>query len=298
MCPNFPLGACRLIGWSACLACNALTAAAQTNSPDVERERPAVIADSPDSYVDARGYVVDRTDYPFVDDPPAVGKWESVDFVGEMKDFDPATRSCKGNLSLRELALLENGRIFRPGEWTWTKGLILSRDNQTASKYVLKDIGGVPYMFLEWKSGDYTFRHTKPEYYVLRKATTDVADLEGNWSALPSDEEFDRRLPDMVARVDICNATLDDITRLFGEPAQYYIGTRGEDRSGIQPVKRADVGRYAAYVMVYPADFSIFMMDGRIGERRAASSTPGPDSSGDPAGRTANLPPPAYKSVF
>jgi hypothetical protein len=52
---------------------------------------------------------------------------------------------------------------------TWTKGLVLSTENRTASRYEIKLFNQTSYMFYEWKSGDYTFRHQKPSYYVLRK---------------------------------------------------------------------------------------------------------------------------------
>ena len=36
-------------------------------------------------------------------------------------------------------------------------------------EYLIKEIAGSKYMFFEWKSGDYTIRHMKPKYYVLKK---------------------------------------------------------------------------------------------------------------------------------
>jgi hypothetical protein len=114
------------------------------------------------------GRIVDKIDYPFVNDPEALGAWQSVDFVENIEDFEPGTKSFKGDLFLKELFILENGRT----NWafTWTKGLILHAVDKTASKYLIKDIDGTKYMFFEWKSGDYVFRHMKPSYYVLKKA--------------------------------------------------------------------------------------------------------------------------------
>jgi bla regulator protein BlaR1 len=65
------------------------------------------------------------------------------------------------------LTFLENGRTSKPW-WTWTKGLLLHRGDQTASHYEIKEIGGAPYLFLEWKSGDVTIAGMKPHYYVLK----------------------------------------------------------------------------------------------------------------------------------
>jgi len=52
----------------------------------------------------------------------------------------------------------------------WTKGLILYLEDKTACKYLIKEINGETYMFLEWKNADYTLRGFKPAYYVLKKA--------------------------------------------------------------------------------------------------------------------------------
>ncbi len=117
------------------------------------------------SIIDENGHIVDKVDYLFINDPEALGAWESVDFVENIEDFKPEEKNTKGNFFLKELFLLENGKT----NWafTWTKGLILS-DN-TASNYIIKEIAGSKYMFFEWKSGDYTNRRMKPGFYVLKQ---------------------------------------------------------------------------------------------------------------------------------
>ncbi|NQV35328.1 MAG: PDZ domain-containing protein [Phycisphaeraceae bacterium] len=118
------------------------------------------------STINEEGHIVDKTDYPFVSDSAAMGGWKSVDFVKDIKDFNPAKTSWRGDLYLNHLVFEEEGRIA--GNFlTWTKGLVLSDD--TASQYIIKEIDGSSYMFFEWKSGDYTIRHSRPQYYVLRK---------------------------------------------------------------------------------------------------------------------------------
>ncbi len=112
--------------------------------------------------------IVDKTDYPFVNDPAVIGQWDSVDFVDEIEDFDPATKQFKGELYLKELIFLEGGKIPKHW-WTWTKGLLIHHGDKTASMYMIKEINSQPYMFLQWKSGDYTIRHKKPKLYVLKK---------------------------------------------------------------------------------------------------------------------------------
>lgn len=121
-------------------------------------------------YVESR--TVDKIDYPFVNDPAVIGTWKSVDFVDETEQFKAGEKQWKGNLFLKELVILPEGKTAKPW-WTWTKGLILHSGDKTASKYIIKEINGSTYMFFEWKSGDYTIRHMKPQYYVLKKSTED-----------------------------------------------------------------------------------------------------------------------------
>ncbi len=116
--------------------------------------------------VNEEGRLVDKVDYPFVNDPNVIGGWQSVDFVRDINDFDPTEKTWKGDLYLNHFVFEEGGRIA--GHFfKWTQGMVLSDD--TASKYILKDIDGSTYMFFEWKSGDYTIRHMRPRYYVLGK---------------------------------------------------------------------------------------------------------------------------------
>jgi len=115
-----------------------------------------------------KGRIVDKIDYPFVNDPEVVGRWESVDFVANINDFKPGIKPGQMELYLKEMIILDNGRTHKPW-WTWTKGLIFHSGDKTAAKYHIKEIDGSTYMFFEWKSGDYTIRHMKPRYYVLKK---------------------------------------------------------------------------------------------------------------------------------
>ncbi len=119
------------------------------------------------STINEDGRIVDKIDYPFVNDPEALGTWKSIDFVENIEDFNPNEKDWKDDLYLKEIVCLENGKT--KGPWSWTKGLILHPGDKTASKYLIKDINGSKYMFFEWKSGDYTIRHIKPSYYILKK---------------------------------------------------------------------------------------------------------------------------------
>lgn len=158
------------------------------------------------------GYLGDGVDIikddiklPFVDDPAVLGGWTSVDFVREPGDFRAGRRKWDGDLFLKELVFLPGGKC--PNGWlTWTKGVVLHHGNSTASRYEIRNIDGAEYMFFEWKSGDYTIRHRKPLYYVLRKTAPLRADnidlpfvddprVVGRWGSVDFVEDPDQFNP-------------------------------------------------------------------------------------------------------
>ena len=125
----------------------------------------------PTSTINEQGLLIDKVDYPFVNDPEVIGGWKSVDFVGDIDDFNPAKKSWRHELSLNHLIFEEGGKIPPPSKLTWTKGFVLS--DEAASKYIIREIDGSSYMFFEWKSADYTQRHMRPYYYVLKKVSVE-----------------------------------------------------------------------------------------------------------------------------
>ena len=108
----------------------------------------------------------DRIDLPFVNDPQVIGRWKSVDFVDAIAEFDPE-RPRTADLPFKGLTFLEHGKTPEAW-WTWTKGVLIRQGDQTASHYEIRQIKGRPYLFLEWKSGDFTISGRKPAYYVLQ----------------------------------------------------------------------------------------------------------------------------------
>jgi bla regulator protein BlaR1 len=110
----------------------------------------------------------DNVNLPFVDDPQVIGTWESVDFVTEVGDFVAGQRQWKeSELMMKNLTFKKGGStsmVFR-----WTKGTVIHPEASTASHYEIRAIDGEQYMFMEWKSGDYTHRGMKPKFYVLKK---------------------------------------------------------------------------------------------------------------------------------
>ena len=114
------------------------------------------------------GRLVDNINLPFVNDEEVLGDWDSVDFVAEPGEFTPGARRFGGDLYLKGMTFNAGGKM--PGlSFTWTKCVILDKAYSTASLYTIKKLGTGTYLFFEWKSGDYTIRHQKPEYYVLKK---------------------------------------------------------------------------------------------------------------------------------
>ena len=179
------------------------------------------------STIDEDGRIVDKLDYHFINDSQITGTWKSVDFVGEIQQFKVGEKQWEGrggDLYLKELIFLPQGRTFKPW-WTWTKGLVFHSGDKTASRYTLKDIEGSTYMFFEWKSGDYTIRHRKPLYYVLKKVSSKTGGLAEAWTSQPSDTEFAGQLPAKIEQLDIDSAGLEDVKEIFGEPAQYIWGS-------------------------------------------------------------------------
>ena len=131
----------------------------------------------------------DKIDYPFVDDSQVIGKWQSVDFVSSVGTFSPDTKTWRGDLFLKELIFIKDGKMLNsinegngalaPSPSNWTKGMVINPYEKTASNYEIVDIAGNQYMFYEWKNGDYVFRDMKSSYYVLRKVDgTDYSNME------------------------------------------------------------------------------------------------------------------------
>ena len=158
--------------------------------------RPAYVPET--SWLDENGRIVDKIDYPFVDDPAVLGVWTSVDFVDDIDGFDPAQPRWQGELYLQKLDFLAGGgtRVkaahdseLRPGPWDWTNGLLMhGGGDHSAAAYAIESIDGVDYLFLQWKSGDYIIRHAKPAYYVFvwSAASADV-------DAQPASDDDDSR---------------------------------------------------------------------------------------------------------
>ena len=121
---------------------------------------------NPNTFVPERK--TDNIDFSFENDSKLIGKWESIDFVTKVNEFEPKNKKFNESLYLKGMTFLENGKTA-DSWWTWTKGHILHQGDKTDSSYEIKEIQGVNYLFFQWKSGDYIFGNMEPQYYVLRK---------------------------------------------------------------------------------------------------------------------------------
>ncbi|MFW2491613.1 M56 family metallopeptidase [Clostridium chromiireducens] len=133
---------------------------------------------------------VDKIDYNFVNDPNIIGKWQSVDFVDNIEDFDTKSKRFKGDLFVKELNFTEDGKVPKT-VFNWTKNHILNAADKTDSSYEIKELDGATYMFFQWKSGDYTIRGMKPCYYVLKKVSS-IPSLNTNMSGNEVETRVDK----------------------------------------------------------------------------------------------------------
>lgn len=105
--------------------------------------------------------------YVFEPDERVPGRWVAVDFVRNIDDFAPNERYWKDDLYLKGLTFHKNGTTSGP--WTWTQNVLIHPGDHTSARYVIKEIQGGTYLFMEWISGDVTIRREQPWYYVLKK---------------------------------------------------------------------------------------------------------------------------------
>lgn len=112
--------------------------------------------------------IADNINVPFEADEEVLGNWDSIDFVPSIESFQ--RNKSYWNKDIVKLSIQFNEDGSTQMSWfTWTKGLILHHGEKTASKYYIKEIDGNKYLFMEWKSGDYTYRGEITGYYVFKK---------------------------------------------------------------------------------------------------------------------------------
>lgn len=153
-------------------------------------------------------YNIDRVDYAFEKDQALVGFWETVDFVSNPELFNPSKTGNVGEDMYKAFAFISTGEILVQDKGklnlsglSYTKDHVLHTGDMTDASYSIKDIDNVKYMFLQWKSGDYTNRLMTPKYYVLKQIDT-----------------VDRTVPESVSvRNDVIPTVFEVDNQLIGE---------------------------------------------------------------------------------
>lgn len=120
----------------------------------------------------------DFVNYPFMNDQSVLGEWRVKDFFADQPEqFDPKRQNrAEEDLFFRKVSFLPDGECLhttKNGEshLKWTKGYMLNPGQEIASAYHLREIDGINYLFVEWKSGDYQFGNPgRIRWYVFERA--------------------------------------------------------------------------------------------------------------------------------
>jgi len=130
------------------------------------------------SYTDrqTRPYV-DKTDLLFVEDEAVLGDWKVVDFVPDVDDFRPDvqyTEDIGGYIVAMHFhqrgfcTRMINARSgLKPWTLRYTKGTLLNDSEMVAEAYQIKKIDSREFLFVQHKSGDYTYGGRDPWWFVF-----------------------------------------------------------------------------------------------------------------------------------
>ena len=119
------------------------------------------------------------------DDKKVIGTWEVCglwrnpdEFVPDQANTFPpeswywrkAVFSEKGEIA-NTFGTQASGKTTVAGAptWSWVNGFVINTKVSTVSQYVLREINGVTYLFIQWKSGDYLYGGEIPFWYVFKR---------------------------------------------------------------------------------------------------------------------------------
>ena len=122
---------------------------------------------------------IDKTDLPFVDDESVRGAWKTFDFVREISHFNPDKRHyefeklfvmgihfhARGICSKRLRTMTGSTNLML----RYTKGFVLNDREMTAEEYFIKTVNGKDFLFVQHKSGDYSYGGMTPYWYVFER---------------------------------------------------------------------------------------------------------------------------------
>lgn len=120
--------------------------------------------------------IKDNTNIPFVTDERVIGFWDCVDYVHNFDEFEVGKKFWSEDLLLTKYVFENDGKLFVGYNnndmlypINWSKGVVINKRVNTVSEYTIKEINDETIMFVEWKSGDYTFGGEVYGYYVFKK---------------------------------------------------------------------------------------------------------------------------------
>lgn len=128
----------------------------------------------------------DRTDFPYIPDPELLGTWETVAYVDTPDDFSPTqplelsalryiTAICFYERGMCERRIRMQDRMasllleYTASGMGSFRGYVINQQQESAEGYLLREIDGIRYLFIQHKSGDYIFGGMEPKYYVFKK---------------------------------------------------------------------------------------------------------------------------------
>lgn len=121
----------------------------------------------------------DKTDLPFEDDEAVVGVWSVCDYIPTVEAFNDNCRYTPDEeCYTRELEFSGRGvciKTQRAGKRNnrqmlrYTKNFVLNDKEATAEEYLIKEIAGREYLFVQHKSGDYFYGGAVPQWYVFKR---------------------------------------------------------------------------------------------------------------------------------
>jgi len=107
----------------------------------------------------------------YIEPDKIIGEWVVLNLVEEENRFDPNEQVAR-EFWLKSIRFNDEIASFNTGEGygggsSWVDDHIVLDD--AAMGFMIQEIDGLEYLFLEWKSGDY-LRNNSVAYYVFKKA--------------------------------------------------------------------------------------------------------------------------------
>ena len=143
--------------------------------------------------------MVDNTDLPSAPDPEVLGDWETVTYVRDPMEFSRRSipkrrihlwilgaRFEDDNVFVRRIAWA--GRAVER-QYTYTRferpsregsGAVLDKRQRLVETYLLREVDGETFLFIQHKSGDYMYGGRKPVWYVFRRSLSNTENKTKN----------------------------------------------------------------------------------------------------------------------